>query len=359
MANPKSWRKGISPLIASVLLMAFTLSVAVLFSPWATNMLDSIQSETSDDTERLVTASNMGIELVSASFNRSSRNLSLVVRNSGNEEFSNFSVTVMGDKPYNKEFSRSLGSQEIVTVDMYAGDPFDMDSVSASLTNYPVSTERGIDGVPAEDHLIGYWPLDSGSGVYANGSIDSNDGVLRNGSEECFNKLCPTWEEGVFGNSVDFDGENDFVCVSSFPYERDAITVSFYVNRSGVGGVNPRVIDTSGIEILEDNGYQGGDNSMSVRLKDPSGSWHAYDYPNSIGGNWEFYAVSYNGEKLALFRGSELIKQEKVSIDLHDFYALKISQGGADPWNGSVDEVKVWKSSLPNDRIKDPVLLTN
>lgn len=361
-------RKGISPLIASVLLMAFTLSVAVLFSPWATNILDNIQSDTSDGADRVITASNMDLKLVSADFNHSTQNLSITVQNKGGENFSNFSITVMSDKPYNRQFSRSLSSQEIATVEMYAGDPFDMNSVSASLTNYPVSTERGIDGVPAENHLVSYWSLDSGSGVYANDSISSNDGELRNGSITCSGGLCPNWNKsGVFGNQIDLDGENDFIKVSnpvSLPVNNGPFVYSFYITpREGMFGG-----DRNGWVLWR--GGNSNDNLLSIGAR--NGKWElAYwsnDWKTDVDleiNETQHIAVVYRPDiesgkpdNFIYKNGVKKDSKEVGPLDLKNsslyIGARKDRSKPADAW---IDEVKIWNTPISGERIRNPVEL--
>lgn len=362
--------KGISPLIASVLLIAFTMSVAVLFTPWATNMVQSVQEDTSEDAKSLATASNMRIRLTSASFNHSTRNLSVVVQNDGEESFGNFSITVQGDKPYNQKFSKSLKPKEITPVEMYAGDPFNMEKISASLTRYPVSAERVVDGVPAENHLRGYWPMDSGSGIYANDSIDSNDGVLRNGSTACSGGLCPNRGDGVYGGAVRFDGIDDNIKVENDPYlnPENAITISLWIYRNSTGTPNPRIISKTGwnnqYSLLDDGDYIDGDNSMSFNLADSGGVNHQIDESNSIPlKEWTHYTAvyPYKENKMSLFRNGRQVASKNIGDirinQRNGILSIGRNTGSNDEVNGTIDEVKIWDTGIRPKRIRDPVVL--
>ena len=93
-----SGRKGVSPLVAAVLLIAFTMAVAGLFGQWAPDLLQSIQGDTREDTRDLASAADAGLEVSQTGFSSGSGNTSVVFQNTGDEELSNFTVTArLGD----------------------------------------------------------------------------------------------------------------------------------------------------------------------------------------------------------------------------------------------------------------------
>lgn len=355
--------KGISPLIASVLLIAFTMSVAVLFSPWATDMVQSIQEGTTEDAKSLATASNMDIGVASASFNRSTRNLSIVVQNDGEESFENFSITVRGDKAYNKEFSKSLEPKEISTVEMYAGDPFDMEEVSVSLTGYPISTEREVDGVPAENHLVGYWPMDSETGVYANDSVSDNDGVLKNGSNTCSGGLCPEWRSGIYEEGIRLHGRDDYVIKNpTAVFPDNEFTVSYWIKTKDSGD-SPFSYATSNSDnellLFKSQSvtvYIGGPNvNTGVSVND--GEWHhlTVTWKSDDGeirafkdAHKQFESTHQQGYSIP-GDGSLVIGQEQDSV------GGGFNQNQA--FNGTIDEIRIWNKAISPKRIKDPVIL--
>lgn len=59
-------RKGISPLIAAVLLIAFTMAVASLFAQWAPELMEEAQAETQEDAGDLTDCSQLIIDISSA-----------------------------------------------------------------------------------------------------------------------------------------------------------------------------------------------------------------------------------------------------------------------------------------------------
>lgn len=146
--------KGISPLIASVLLIAFTMTVAMLVGPFFTDTLKSTQQGTSENVEQVTKASNLGVKLHSIDYNGFEDQFELAVQNSGNEPFSNMSATFFGQQPFNKKWSKKLNAREIKVLTANRTKPEIYDSITLSLDNYPVAAERKIDSrivKPAEE----------------------------------------------------------------------------------------------------------------------------------------------------------------------------------------------------------------
>ncbi len=134
-----SSQKGISPLIAAVLLIAFTMAAAGLFSQWAPNLLEDIQEETSEDQRGLSSAASSSIDIAYSKYDPNSGNVSVAFRNRGEEELSNFTVTAYGDTPVQKEVDETLGSAEIATVKLEtSGKP---ERIEVSHQSLPISDE--------------------------------------------------------------------------------------------------------------------------------------------------------------------------------------------------------------------------
>ncbi|MFH1565170.1 MAG: LamG domain-containing protein, partial [bacterium] len=80
-----------------------------------------------------------------------------------------------------------------------------------------------------ENGLVGYWKFDKGEGAIAyDGSGYGNDGVLKNGA---------AWAGGKSGQSLSFDGADDYANVSHNDSLNtgDAATISFWVKRGTFG----------------------------------------------------------------------------------------------------------------------------
>lgn len=59
-------RKGISPLIAAVLLIAFTMAVASIFAQWAPQLITQAQGDTSDRAQEIQRCSDITLDVINA-----------------------------------------------------------------------------------------------------------------------------------------------------------------------------------------------------------------------------------------------------------------------------------------------------
>ena len=82
-------RKGISPILASVLLLAVTLSVAGVFSGWAPDIAKKVTDQTTNNTEHQLNCNKASAELISATYNSSGNDVAITLRNNGREDLSN------------------------------------------------------------------------------------------------------------------------------------------------------------------------------------------------------------------------------------------------------------------------------
>lgn len=85
-------RKGISPIVSSVLLLAVTLSVASIFSGWGPNLAKSVTQSTTNQTETTISCNKAAVEVVSAKYYPSG-DTAIVVRNTGNSELKNLQIS--------------------------------------------------------------------------------------------------------------------------------------------------------------------------------------------------------------------------------------------------------------------------
>jgi len=82
--------KGISPVIASVLLIGITVAVGVMLSSWITHF---IGTRTQDISSACATSTNYKID--SASFKSSTNNMTIILTNLGTIELYGFGVQIM------------------------------------------------------------------------------------------------------------------------------------------------------------------------------------------------------------------------------------------------------------------------
>jgi len=95
--------KGVSPLVASVLLIAFAIAVAGLYSGWITSFTKVTTEEVQEHSEKRVTCSYGGIALDDVKYNRTNGNMSGTVENTdlislGNIDFEVFYTNASREK---------------------------------------------------------------------------------------------------------------------------------------------------------------------------------------------------------------------------------------------------------------------
>lgn len=89
-------RKGITPIIAAVLLVAVSLSVVAIFSGWAPNLAKTITDDTTNSTLETLECDQASVDIRSAYYNTSSspNNLTVTLRNNGGTDLSKMIVAV-------------------------------------------------------------------------------------------------------------------------------------------------------------------------------------------------------------------------------------------------------------------------
>ncbi len=80
-------RKGISPILASVLLLAVTISVAGVFSGWAPSLAQSVTDQTGNQTEQRLACNQASAEFISANYDSGNSEVDIALRNDGGEDF--------------------------------------------------------------------------------------------------------------------------------------------------------------------------------------------------------------------------------------------------------------------------------
>ncbi len=85
-------KKGISPLVATVLLIAFTLSIAGLLGGWLTSLTKSETDTIQQGSDILVNCSSGVIDITDVICTNSSQQLRVAVANLGDVELYDFSV---------------------------------------------------------------------------------------------------------------------------------------------------------------------------------------------------------------------------------------------------------------------------
>jgi len=115
--------KGISPLIAAVLLIAFTLAVASLAGPFFTEVITGSQQGTSEQTSNVVKSAESSIDILSAQHTEQTQKTYIDFQNTGSNTLKNFTVTVYGENPHQTQVQKTLGPGQIASTQLSSSEP--------------------------------------------------------------------------------------------------------------------------------------------------------------------------------------------------------------------------------------------
>lgn len=110
-------RPGISPLIAAVLLIAFTMAVAAIITTWATTFTQERSQQLSNRSEQMVQCSYAGMDVYDAVYDSTNSQTDVSIENTGTVDFNNISVsTFTGASVQARTYISSLSSGEVESI---------------------------------------------------------------------------------------------------------------------------------------------------------------------------------------------------------------------------------------------------
>lgn len=206
--------KGITAVVASVLLVLITIGIAGMASVFLARTAQTAVSSGEDQLQNMLSRISADFKIDYVDKNR------VFIRNLGSSELKNMDFFVNGARI--RSSPASIGPKEIGEVILDDGQ----------LSMIPDPAElKVIGGIKEvrekvnfyELYTTSYWKFDEGSGTVArDSSRSSNDAALVNGT---------SWTGGKYGSAVKFDGVNDYVSTKApGGFAGNAsFTVSFWV----------------------------------------------------------------------------------------------------------------------------------
>ena len=219
------------------------------------------------------------------------------------------------------------------------------------------------------DGLVGYWPLDEGSGTAtADLSGNVNTGSLLKGAGS---GVAPQWNaSGKFGNCLSFDGISSYVDCGNGASLRpaSAVTVAGWVKQSALsyyapiaGFIYDQGSDESGYAILSwttptPSGYGGW-----IRMgANTDGGYMPRVTTGYTLGQWTHVVLTYNGSVTTLYVNGSANKQTSADTGNLDYnpqttFKMGVFQAGDWwlPYSGLIDEVAVWNRALSQTEVDD------
>jgi flagellin-like protein len=144
--------KGISPLVATVLLIAFTVAAASIISFWLIPFLAKISQSTTEETDIQLKCSKGGISLFDLKYNLSSSTLSGKIENTGSISLGNLVIEIIytnytverkglcysGTVVICESSNLTLSSRNLVFFNFQIPENYDTISISTNCSAYGV-----------------------------------------------------------------------------------------------------------------------------------------------------------------------------------------------------------------------------
>jgi len=222
------------------------------------------------------------------------------------------------------------------------------------LNNTNNAWDNGINAWNITDSsLMGYWSFNEGSGTIARDlSGKENHGTIQGG----------TWTEGKYGGALSFDGVDDYVEIpetSLLDPRTSDFTVEAWIKTSSTA--DWIVISKwdgwgSGNAWWLGNDWSGGSQHLRFSVYCPSMNWAENTTAVVSDGKWHHMAGVREGGTLKLYIDGVLAgtKVACAGVDVNNNLPVRIGKfGEPGGWhfNGTIDEVRIYKRALSPEEI--------
>jgi|GEM_PF-2733828 len=324
-------RKGISAVIATIMLLMITVALIGVFYVFSSGITSTATSSGGQQVSQITSQLAMCMQIDNINGNK------VDLRNCGKGVIENKSLVVTIDDIKLDANTNTIaeGNSSVVNVSGLWQIPFGKHNLKIS--NGATFALALVDVQPNRDGLVGLWNFDEGSGNKANdGSGNGNIGTLLPlGSE-------PTWVNGRFGKGLQFDGVNDYVDFFT-SIDSTARTQAGWFYFSQLASVK------GNMNYLFGNLYQ---HSANNYLYIPGGSDYFYFVPSV--NTWYYIVFTWTNSnddttsKLYINGGSPIsISQQAGSHAIPS--VSSISSGNPNAFSGTIDEVRIWSKALAPD----------
>ena len=140
MSNISGMRKGISPLIAAVLLIAFTMGIAGIAGPYFTQLMQQTTGNQDDKTDSILKASKAGFEIIDSTYSSSDETIEITIQNTGSIPIENYTVSAFGDDAKQIRLNETLDQREVKTVKLNSSSA--PDQIQVASEEMPVETQQ-------------------------------------------------------------------------------------------------------------------------------------------------------------------------------------------------------------------------
>jgi hypothetical protein len=199
--------------------------------------------------------------------------------------------------------------------------------------------------------LVGYWRFDEGGGSVANDS----SGYRNDGTVYVYNQSMANWTTGKFGNALQFDGIDDYVSVpSSASLNLQKFTISAWVSTHNSISLAEIVRKQSGTST---NYYLLTENNKFEVAYTSSTNWNLTQGTTTPTADIWYHVIGvFDGSSRIIYVNGV---QENISSanTIPDTNSGNVVIGGTPlvnrPWNGTIDEVKIYNRALNSPEVLD------
>ena len=211
----------------------------------------------------------------------------------------------------------------------------------------------------AQDQILAKWTFDEGSGDTVHDvSGNGHHGVIQD---------APAWVDGVSGNALRFDGDNDYVLVnhdgSLAGMEQLSIEVWIQLGAE-VTGDNINILNVWGPGSWEDDAYGVGFVNSNPRWSaSVSGGTSGVQDLNNMSntalnvGYWYHLVMVFTGDSLKLYTNgeqsfSDVTMGEPIKAITRELMIAYLDYDTNSNFEGEIDEITLYNYALPPDTIK-------
>ncbi len=253
-------------------------------------------------------------------------------------------------------YKRALSATEIKSL-------YDQGSVDKS--NSSVSQNQGTGRL--DSGLAGYWALDDGSGISATDrSTNAATGALTNG---------PTWTTGQIGGAVTFDDTDDYISIPDSDIldvgDTDDLTLMGWFNRTTTGSADGIIFKRAGT-LAANTGYgvhlASSGNKLVFEVSDGTDEYSLDSTTTFTSSGWHHFAVVWdqdsptNSEIYIDGRADNATDTGTIgnigSIASTTVLAIGAATDASLSFNGSLDELRVYRRALTPEEIAETYRLT-
>ncbi|MFZ3077761.1 MAG: LamG domain-containing protein, partial [Candidatus Aenigmatarchaeota archaeon] len=331
-----------------IMLLMTTVSLIGVFYVFSSTLATQTTSSGSEQASQLTAQLSLCMQIDNIIGNQ------VTLRNCGEGVIENKSLVVMMDDIALGANTQTIqeGNSSVVNVSGLWQVPFGKHSLKIS--NGAAVALALVEIIPNPDGLAGSWNFDEGTGAIAyDASGNGNAGTLNNMNTS--GNATSGWTEGRFGKGLLFDGADDYVDAGNGTSLNitDAITVSAWVKTPNITryyqGIVKRGNAGQGYSFMfiSTGGVVGGYANLG-------GTWQSMAASPILSNNlWYHVVLSYNGASSIVYTNviAGAYKSQSGVITVYGTDNLIIGQSsyGAQFFNGTIDEVRIWSKAFSPD----------